>query len=147
ESEGAGQLLDHLRKLVEKKGEPAGQKQIGAVQAQGFRVKEDDRETVIWADPKTKQPLLVEMTWRTGSVEIHYSVSDFELNPKLDDALFRLEPPAGYQFRTMKMNTKKPEENVIALLRAYAEKSGGTFPKRLDDWMGYAKAFAGEKKP
>jgi hypothetical protein len=37
------------------------------------------------------------------------------------------------------------EDHVIAVLRMYAERSGGKFPPRLDDWAAYAKLTKGER--
>ncbi len=134
-------MVEELRKLVEKEGKPAGKKRIGDVEAQGFLVKSKGQEMTVWADPKSKRPLRVEMTVRTGGVEARMVLDDFQLNPKLDDALFRLTPPDGYTLQKIKAEPAKPEEDIATLLRAYAEKSGGTFPKRFDDWPDYDKVL------
>jgi outer membrane lipoprotein-sorting protein len=138
-------VTEQLRKLVEKKGEPVGKKTIGDVEARGFRVKEDGRDLTVWADPKTRQPLLVETTVRVQKVEARITLSDFELNPKLDDSLFSLEPPEGYRLTKLKTGPAKPENDVARLLRAYAEAAGGAFPPRLDDWGAYEKAWKDRK--
>ncbi len=59
----------------------------------------------------------------------------------IDDALFRVEPRAGYSLRreeskAIGMDPKtfmNPEKAAAELLRILVDKSGGTFPKRLDD--------------
>ena len=67
--------------------------------------------------------------------------SDFQIDVALDDTLFKVEPPAGYALRKdeskiIGMDEKtflNPEPAVADPLRIFAEKTGGTFPKRLDD--------------
>jgi outer membrane lipoprotein-sorting protein len=136
---------ERFRTLAEREGTPVGQTPIGNVQAQGFRVKEDGRELIVWADPKTRRPLRVESTVRVQDQDVRVTLSEIELDPKLDDALFRLEPPQGYTLRKAEAAGGGPEDAIVRLLRAYAEKSGGTFPPRFDDWAAYDKQFRKER--
>jgi outer membrane lipoprotein-sorting protein len=136
----------YLRSLAQKKGEPLGEKAIGKVQAQGFRVKEDTGyEMTIWVDPQTRLPVQIEITGKAGDQPFHGTIRDFGLDPKLDDSLFSQEPPQGYAFSKLDLNEPNdkddgsPEAAVGKLLRGFAEKSAGGFPKRLDDWAGYAR--------
>jgi outer membrane lipoprotein-sorting protein len=86
-----------LRNLVDKIGESVGKKQISGVEAQGYRVKiETGQELTIWADLKTWQPVRIDVTTNLGGQTLRSSISDIELDPKLDDSLFSLEPPQGY---------------------------------------------------
>ena len=105
-------ILARLRRLVEKGGVPVGRKRIGSVDAQGFRVVERDRESIVWGDPKTKQVLLVEISVPLGSREARVTLSDFEIDPVLDETLFRLEPPAGYTVRELVKENLSPEEAI-----------------------------------
>jgi outer membrane lipoprotein-sorting protein len=142
----AAQVVDGLKRLAAKRGEPLGKKRIGDVEAVGFRVEEDGRGFDVWADPATKQPVRVEMTIRFQGQVIRGTLSDFALDPKLDDALFRLEPPEGFTLRTVKAEESSPEAAVARLLGIYAEMSGGTFPPRLDDWVAYDQQIRRKKK-
>jgi outer membrane lipoprotein-sorting protein len=182
EPEGAGQDLavseaENLRKLAQKKGEPAGEKQIGKVRAQGFRVKEPQGyvvqlelrhpdaqvqgfrvkeppgyEQVIWVDPQTRLPVQIEISGTFGGGQtFHNTISDFQLDPKLDDSLFSLQPPQGYALQKVDLtggddkDDGTPETAVAKILRMYAEKSGGHFPKRIDDWVDIGEKFKDEK--
>jgi len=134
----------YLRGLAQKKGEPLGEKAIGNVKAQGFRVKDDiGYDLTIWVDPQTRLPVQIETAGKAGDKPFHSTIRDFELNPKLDDSLFSQEPPQGYAFSKVALNIAgdqddgSPEAAVAKLLRGFAEKSAGAFPKRLDDWTGY----------
>jgi outer membrane lipoprotein-sorting protein len=135
----AAQMVARLRKLVEKRGIATGTKQIGPVLAQGFRVEDRGQEMTVWGDPKTKLPVLVESKVQLGDLEGRVTLSDFEIDPMLDPALFRLEPPQGYAVQKAAQEPMSPEEAVARLLGVYAENSGGTFPARLDDWAAYDK--------
>jgi outer membrane lipoprotein-sorting protein len=142
---GGVALVENLRKLADKKGEAAGKKRVGDVEAQGFRVRSPDVDLTVWADPKTKRPVLVESTARVQGKEFRSTLSDFELDPRLDDSLFKLDAPEGYKLAKRESGPEDPAEDVARLLRLYAERSGGTFPDRLDDWAAYDKQFAKAK--
>jgi outer membrane lipoprotein-sorting protein len=142
-------MIDELRKLADKKGESVGKKQIGDLDAVGFRVEQEGFPLTVWADPKTKMPVLIEMSVSLGDREVREKMSDFQLDPKLDDAVFSLEPPEGYKLRKMEMKEEKPEDDVVHLLRAYTEKSGGKFPVSLSftnsEWEKYITNRWGKK--
>jgi outer membrane lipoprotein-sorting protein len=148
----ASEMIGWLRKLADKKSESIGKKQIGDLEANGFRVEDQGFAFIIWANPKTSLPVLVEMPLRIKNEDRVTTFSDFQLDPELDDALFSLEPPEGYKLHKMEMEFEegKPEENVVHLLRAYADKFDGKFPKSLTmlstDWQTYFKQWR-DKKP
>ncbi len=101
--------VQHLRNLAQKKGEPLGEKTFGKVQAQGFRVKDDTGyDTTIWVDPQTRLPVQVEITGKVGDTPFHSTMRDFELDPKLDDSLFSMEPPPGYA--SSKLGLNEPDD-------------------------------------
>ena len=158
EPKGADQDLaasqaENFRNLARNKGEPAGERKIGDVQAQGFRVKEaTGYEQVIWVDPQTRSPVQIEISGKFGGGQtFHSTVSDFQVDPNLDDSLFSLEPPQGYALQKVSLSVPAdkddgtPETAVAKLLRMYAEKSGGTFPKRIDDWVDYGEKLKDAK--
>jgi outer membrane lipoprotein-sorting protein len=141
-----------LRQLGQKKGEPVGEKEVGGVKAIGFRVVESPGfERVVWADPRTRLPVEIDISGPYGDKMFHGTIQDIQLDPELDDALFNFEPPKGYAVQKQALvpagdkDDGSPETAITILLRAYAEKSGGTFPKRLDDWQAYGPAL--EPKP
>jgi outer membrane lipoprotein-sorting protein len=144
-------MIEDMRQLAQKNGEPAGERVIGGVRARGFRVKEQGQDMTVWVDPQKKVPLLVEFSGRIGTLEFHGSFADIQLDPQLDDTLFRLDPPEGYKLR--KLNAKLDmtnEEAVARHLRSYTEASGGRFPARLDDfadWQKVVLAAAKKKAP
>ena len=136
-------FAEELRKLVDKEGRPIGRKRIGAIEAQGFRVDKVPsepyaREGKVWADPKTKLPLLAEINLPQN---IRATLSDFRIDPPADDALFSMKPPEGYRLETMSVENLTPEESLVHLLREYALTAKGEFPPRLDDLAALGKHF------
>ena len=130
------QLVEQLRELVDKEGQPAGTEQIGRVRAQGFRVRQGQHEWLVWADPQTSLPLRIDIAMPN---DIRVTLSEFRINPPLDDALFRLDVPKGYKLQPLTVDVPTPENALVWLLRTYAETSGGRFPKRLDDPAAFGK--------
>ncbi len=134
----AVQFAEQLRQLVNKEGRPAGKQKIGNVETIGFRVQDGGQEWLVWADPKTKLPVRVEAKWPAG---IEAALTDFRLDLPLEDALFSLQPPAGYKLQKMELDSLDPEDAVLWVLRHYAETSGGKFPAKLNDPAALGKYF------
>jgi outer membrane lipoprotein-sorting protein len=145
--------VQSFRTLAEKNGKPAGEKLIGKTKVQGFRVQEaTGQELFIWVDPETRSPIQVEISGKFGGGQTYRSlISEFELDPKLDDSLFSLDPPQGYKLNTQNLSLVEdndagtPEDAIVKLLRMYAEKSAGSFPGKIDDWVAYGEKFKDEK--
>jgi outer membrane lipoprotein-sorting protein len=150
----AAQTVEELRNLPGKDGKPAGRERIGDVDAEGYRVEERGGTIVAWVDPKTRLPVRIDVDQTVADKRVRATLTDFQLDPPLDDALFRADPPEGYAVRTMNGGIifDKPEAAVVRVLRAFAEHNGGAFPTRLDNINGYKslepafpKAKQGEK--
>ncbi len=142
--------IERLRKLAGKTSESVGKKQIGDIEVEGFRTEEEGVKLTVWADPKSRLPILIEMPIRAEDGEMFMTIGDFQFDPKLDDDLFPLEPPEGYQLRKMVVEEGKPEDRVINLLRAYASKFDGRFPAAMSvanaDWQAYFNKLGNDKK-
>ena len=147
-------LVERLRQLTEGDAKHVGDKAIGDIQARGYLVKNKtivsgkstfETEMTVWIDPGTRLPIRIESSDRIQGKEIRVTTSDFQIDPDVDDALFRVAPPAGYALRKAESNLLgmgektflNPEEAAAALLRIFAEKNGGTFPRRLDDFAEF----------
>jgi outer membrane lipoprotein-sorting protein len=147
---GAGVgLVGRLRQLTQGDAKLVGEKAIGAIQARGYLVSKFGMEMTIWIDPGTRLPIRLELSDRIQGKEIRVTASDFQIDPDFDDALFRTDPPAGYALRKAEsdalgmgdktfLNLEKAAEG---LLRNFAARTGGTFPKRIDDFNEFDKEF------
>lgn len=138
--------IDQLRTLAGKEGRPVGKRRVGDVDTQGVRVEAQGQDWTVWIDPARKLPVLVETTLRFQDKENVVTMSDFRIDPELDDALFRLDVPEGYAVQKLDQPIPMREEALVILLRAYAEGAGGAFPDRVDDANAYRKVF-GKDKP
>lgn len=142
-------LIENLKALTEGDARPAGEEQVGDVRARGYRIEKFGQEMTIWADPATRLPVRIESAGKVDGKEFRAIITDFRIDPEIDDALFRMDPPEGYAVREMQsdmfsMDEKTfadPEKATVALLRIFAEKAGGRFPKDLKDYSEFDKAF------
>ncbi len=147
----AASEVAHFRKLADNQGEPVGERLIGNIRARGFRAATaPGYETVVWANPQTRLPVQLDVSAPYGDQTVRSTVSDIQLDLDLDDSLFSLEPPQGYTVTKQNLialgekDDGSPEAAIAALLRLYAENSGGNFPKRLDDWRAFGEALKGK---
>jgi hypothetical protein len=110
-------------------------------------------EMTIWIDRATRLPIRFESSDRIQGKDFRTTASDFQIDPDLDDALIRIEPPEGYALRkaasdALEMHEKTSlnrEKAAAEFLREFARKTSGTFPKKLDDLTEFDTVFP--KKP
>jgi outer membrane lipoprotein-sorting protein len=129
-------LLDaHDRPDV--KREPLGEKVIDGRQVVGFRISSPAAVFEVWGDPKTGLPARV--GWTTAAVpDVKVTMSDFEFNVDMDESLFSVEPPAGYEVGSFFISTPiidgstTKETDLIETLGEYSRLSRGPFPAALD---------------
>jgi len=88
--------LEKLRALPNQADEALGPKRIDGRTLEGYRVHETDTTTTVWVDPKTGEPARVEMEF-AAAPGMNMILSDFQVDVPLDDSLFSLDPPAGYE--------------------------------------------------
>ncbi len=131
----------YLRGLAGKEGKPAGKRRVGEVEAQGFQVDVDGLAWTVWVDADRKMPLMMETTMRIQDQDFPSTMSDFQIDPKLDDSLFCLEAPQGYTLRKIDAPIAIGEQALMNLLRVYAESSGGEFPPTPLDREAFRKQF------
>jgi outer membrane lipoprotein-sorting protein len=147
-------LIENLRQLAAGDAKPAGRKLIGEIQAHGYLVKAFGIEMTVWVDPGTRLPIRVELTDGIQGKETRVTLFDIQVDPDLDDALFRVAAPPGYALRKSESNALEMDEKTLfdpaqataAFLRIFAEKTGGTFPRRLDDLTEFDAVFPKKQK-
>jgi hypothetical protein len=64
-------------------------------------------------------------------------MSDFSWDPPADEAIFSLDPPAGYHVKTEPRvpldHSTSPQEQIAAALRFFASQMEGRLPEGLDE--------------
>ncbi|GEM_PF-1348345 len=112
-----------------------GEKEIDGRRVVGFRLSAGGVVIDVWGDPKTRLPVCIETTMATVP-NVKITQSDFEFNVPMDDSLFSLEPPAGYQVtlkgRQPRDKSPETEKDLTELFRYYGQWNGGRFPDVLD---------------
>jgi outer membrane lipoprotein-sorting protein len=134
-------LAETYKHLADTDGQPAGEKQIGDVKAKGFRIVKDGRTTMVYVDPKTAQPLRVEMDVPGQAAPM--VMSDFNFDANLDPKLFDLQPPADYQVKSTNLSFNPDiAQNIVQVLGIYAKHKNGQFPPSLNNWGEIIKAVS-----
>jgi outer membrane lipoprotein-sorting protein len=133
-------LLLDARDKPDVKRESLGEKDIDGRRVVGFRLSgrgldkwPPDTVMSLWGDPKTGLPVLIETTMAMAP-NVKVTMSDFAFNVDMDESLFSVEPPAGYdviQGPTIDVSPQE-EKDLIDTFRYYSESSGGPFPAKLD---------------
>lgn len=106
---------------------------VWVLQSQG------DAEPVktVYVDPQSGKPVQVAIAWPSSQQTFTYA--DIQLDTELDEALFSLEPPAGYALSTDKVMNEhygKISAKLMHVMRecyTYASKHDGKWPDRLED--------------
>ena len=112
-----------FKELLEGQKEDLGEVESGGRKSRGYRVRKDGQTLDLWVDAKTGEPHRMELPG------MKISITEIRLNPELDDALFTLDVPAGYQVREMNMDlAKTTEKDLIAGLEFIAKYNDGKFP-------------------
>ncbi|HEX4145659.1 MAG TPA: hypothetical protein VHY91_19290 [Pirellulales bacterium] len=136
--EALRELLSDTRGTDEGGVKRLGEQQIDGHRAVGFRCDSPLATVTLWGDPATGLPVLVESVW-VGVPRIEIKMSHFELNDKLDPALFDTTPPADYKVQSFDIDASKPTESALVEgLRMAANLNEGLFADRLDTATDYA---------
>ena len=128
-------LLLDARDKPDVKREPLGEKDIDGRRVVGIRLSLPAAVFSVWGDPKTGLPARIEATVAIMP-NVKMTMSDFAFNVDMDESLFSVEPPAGYEVvqvqRTPTDESPSEEKDLVEMFRYYSELSGGRFPDLLD---------------
>jgi hypothetical protein len=132
--EGTRNLLELVRNTVTSlKDMPVielGQRDIDGRKTIGFYLSNKPiAELTIWADPRTAQPIRIEM----AIGQSFYILKNIEFDVPVDEAIVSMEPPADYTLASMEYNMGQfTEEDFVESLRIWAEiLRDGSFPETI----------------
>lgn len=122
-------FVAEMKKMVQGDAEELGFKEIDGQRVKGFRVAKNSQVIDIWVNPKTGTPVAMEMTMPgLGAMRM----DGFVFGEEMDDALFSVVPPPGYQVTNLQMPMGNPsEEDLVAGLKFLTELNDNTFPELL----------------
>ena len=113
--------------------EPLDEKVIDGRRLVGYRLTGHGMIWDLWGDPKTGMPVRLENNVPSNPNMKPRICSEFVFDADLDESLFSLEPPAGYQVQKLTADISPAEEkDLIETLRRYAQLRGGAFPDQLE---------------
>jgi len=135
--EGTRNLIGFVRNAVIRvKDQPdtpvqeLGQREIDGRKTVGFMVRSHNEEVTIWADPKTAQPIRIELLYG----QTLYVLKKIEFDVPVEESLLSMEPPAGYMLSDKQFDMRQfTEQDFITVLRVWVEHLlGGSFPQTLN---------------
>ncbi len=93
-------LLGRVESWRDQAVEDMGEKHLDGRLVVGFRARTADeaqreRQIDVWVDPETQLPVRIEMHYQDDGVSL--VIHNFAWNPALDESLFSLDPPEGYE--------------------------------------------------
>ena len=123
-------LLEVLKKAVAGEHEDLGAKTIAGRKVKGYRCGKPPVTTMdIWVDASTGDPVQVDQTLPNDTGTI--IMTDFVVNPKLDDSLFDMSVPEGYAVEKQSFDFMATEEDLIKGVGLFGKYRAGVFPKAL----------------
>lgn len=124
-----------FKKMLGENATEIGVREIDGRKAKGFHLVQGPMASMgmknieIWVDAATGAP--VEMSMEFGPGKAKYT--DFRFNEPMDDSLFSLEIPEGYEVKEMSIQVgPATAEDVVLVLKMWTKARGGTFPDSLD---------------
>jgi outer membrane lipoprotein-sorting protein len=117
------QQAQPFKELLDGEKQDLGEVESGGLTTRGYRVRKDGQTLDLWVDAKTGTPHRMELPG------MKLAITEIRLNPELDDALFTLDVPVGYQVRERNMDlSKTTEKDLVAGLEFIAKYNDGKFP-------------------
>ncbi|MBA7669707.1 hypothetical protein ES703_77840 [subsurface metagenome] len=135
------QIRECIRQAQETEDESVkfiGKQKIDGVNAIGYHVEERNMDMTVWADAETLLPIRIEYSLASAGAIIEGTItySDIVVNVELDESLFSIQVPEGYESQTMQYDYEpfKPpgEEDLIQALRLWSGTTNGKFPSELN---------------
>jgi len=125
-------VIENLRTLPSRADAELGEKEIDGRLLQGFRVIEEGVINTVWVDPRTGELARVVMEF-PDAPGMSVIMTDFQFNVELDDSLFSLTPPEGFERVEIQADVSEvTEQDLIGYLRAWSSwTKDGTFPPTL----------------
>jgi hypothetical protein len=128
-------VIDLIQKVRKSSAEFLGKEQIDGIESLKYRYDHPTGHYLIWIAPTTDLPVKVVIT-ETGQDEqshVTITMTGFQWNIPLDESLFTLIPPEGYEFEQEQIATTLLDPtNFIITLKAYVRLNDGKFPDEFN---------------
>ena len=128
---GYSTSLDQILRVANTPGERVGSEEVDGRKADIFLVRRSDATIRIWADVATSLPVRLEIRPAgDDDQEAVWIMERFRWNVPLEDSLFAMEAPQGYEFKSLLQDST--EDHLIEMLRVVADLNDGRLPDELD---------------
>ncbi len=136
-------FVDQLKKMAAKSHADLGTKMMGQQRVVGFRLGEEGSVMDIWADAATGKPVeIVKQIRRMDGQPGKAVLTDFVFDKDFEEALFDIEPPAGYKVHeNASMWSPTSEANLVQALKYLAQFNGGILPDEPNLGLTISEAY------
>ena len=128
-------IVESFKKLPEDAAEFVGEEVIEGTTTLKYEVDQQDLSYyTVWLDPETKMPVKILMTDHADPAKsnTHLAMGDFDWGAEVDELLFTLDIPEGYELIEQSLDPdRSPEEDFAAMMRIYVRLNDDAFP---DEW-------------
>jgi outer membrane lipoprotein-sorting protein len=136
ESHTPADVMEGFKKLGGNSVKDLGRSEMDGRKTEKFSAVQDGSTFTIWANPKTREPIRIDVIVDAAGQNVTFSITDFEFNPAVPAGAFNTEVPKGYAVQNVTINlpdVSDGEHNVTEFLRGYAARNGGKFPNKIED--------------
>ncbi len=143
-------VIESFKKLPEDAAEFVGEEEIEGSTTLKYEVDQQGLSYyTVWLDAQTKMPVKILITDHADPAKskMHVTMTDFDWGAEVDESLFTLDIPEGYELMEQSLDLGgSTEEDFVAELRIYVRLNDDDFP---DEWNLLTIATMGEllKKP
>ena len=122
-------IVEEIREMRESSAELLGTEKIDGKEANKYRCNRPTGHYLIWLAKDSELPVKVEMSESAGSPELTITMTDFQWNVPLDESLFTLDVPKGYELEAAEPAAPlKDPKNFIEAMRMYVRLNNDQFP-------------------
>ena len=132
-------LRDKLLSLSKEAVEYIGNAELDDQKVRMFQAKKGNRVTTVWVNQNNNLPVQIEHRW-TDQQRSPVLYTSIQIDTKLDDKLFSLEPPEGYSMKVVNTGWSSDKRKIVAkimylgkLCFYYASKNENQLPNTFDD--------------
>jgi len=132
ESQRQESIIESFKKIPEDAAEFVGEEEVEGVVAHKYKCDQQGASHyMVWLDPKTKMPVKILMTEHADPAQskMHLTMSNFDWGAEVDESLFTLDIPEGYNLMEQSLDLGgSSEEDFTAMMRIYVRLNDDAFP-------------------
>ncbi len=131
-------FLEKFRKMRPDHAEYLGKEALDGKNVLKYKYKKPDGHYVLWLDPDSQLPVkaVIADVADSNKVNAKFEMTDFVWNPELDESLFSLEIPGGYDLEREKIllsdTLRKAQEGIVTMLGFYVRLNENEFPEEFN---------------